>query len=121
MSGSSLYRIERGAHLEQEGDGGMPQVMETDIGKTILPDQFLELVAETVLVQRCADRAGEDQVILLPAVSRGNLDLLLLEAVFFQLFQDALTQLYLSAPGFGLGGYQGNSFMFHALELALNQ
>jgi len=121
MSGSSLHGVERGAHLEQEGDGGVPQVMEADIGKPVVLDQFLELVVETVLVQWGIDRAGEDQVVLLPTVSCCNLDLFLLEAVFFQFFEDALTQFDLSASSFGLGGYQANTFMFHSLELSLDQ
>ena len=93
----------------------MPQIVEADIRKVVPLEQLLELVTYPEAVQGCADGAGEDQIVLLPAISCRGFQQFLLTLVSGHFFQDALPQFDLAASGPCLGRTENKALVFNAL------
>ena len=119
MPGAALDRVERGAHIEQEGDRGVPQVVETDVREAGCPEQLLELVTHSAVVHRRANRAWEDQVIFLPVIPRNCLLSSLPFLMLHQFLEHPTADLDLPMTGAGLGRHQDISLVLDKLQLPL--
>lgn len=120
VPGPLLDSRDRDAHVHQERECRMPEVMEAHVRQSGLLEQLLELVPDAMPFEGGSDRGGEDQVIFLPAAARLFPLAILAFVVLCQPIQHALSQFDLPPARLGLWRDKEQSLVLDALELALD-